>query len=114
MAPAAVASGPSFDKERIALYESKITGSVILIAIVAASGGLLFGACPAAPACGQPGGTPRQRKPARRRAAPRTERNPGPASPPSSPVAAHAGAPAVQHAARSRGPKRRLAAPRPW
>jgi hypothetical protein len=44
MAPAA-GSGPSFgDKERIALYEGKTTGAVILIAIIAASGGLLFGA----------------------------------------------------------------------
>lgn len=44
MAPAGAASGPSFDKERIALYESKTTAAVIIIAIVAASGGLLFGA----------------------------------------------------------------------
>ncbi|KAI8470525.1 MAG: general substrate transporter [Monoraphidium minutum] len=43
MAPAAMASGPSFDAERIAMYDSKITPAVILIAIVAASGGLLFG-----------------------------------------------------------------------
>jgi hypothetical protein len=44
MAPVGAASGPSFDKERIALYESKMTPAVALIAIVAASGGLLFGA----------------------------------------------------------------------
>lgn len=43
MAPAAVGSGPSFDKDRIALYEGKTTSAVIIIAIVAASGGLLFG-----------------------------------------------------------------------
>jgi len=43
MAPANLASGPSFDKDRIALYEGKTTPAVILIAIVAASGGLLFG-----------------------------------------------------------------------
>lgn len=43
MAPAAMASGPSFDAERIKLYESKMTPAVVLIAIVAASGGLLFG-----------------------------------------------------------------------
>jgi hypothetical protein len=43
MAPANVASGPSFDKDRIALYESKFTPAVFFIALVAASGGLLFG-----------------------------------------------------------------------
>lgn len=43
MAPANLASGPSFDKDRIALYDGKTTPAVILIAIVAASGGLLFG-----------------------------------------------------------------------
>ncbi|GBF88955.1 sugar transport protein [Raphidocelis subcapitata] len=43
MAPGVAASGPSFDKERIALYESKMTPAVALIAVVAASGGLLFG-----------------------------------------------------------------------
>lgn len=43
MAPA-VGSGPSFgDKERIALYEGKTTTAVMIIAVVAASGGLLFG-----------------------------------------------------------------------
>lgn len=46
MAPAAAASGPSFDAERIKLYEGKMTPAVVLIAIVAASGGLLFGALP--------------------------------------------------------------------
>ena len=46
MAPAAAASGPSFDAERIKLYEGKMTPAVVLIAIVAASGGLLFGAPP--------------------------------------------------------------------
>jgi hypothetical protein len=44
MAPAVAAAGPAGDKDRVALYEGKTTAAVIIIAIVAASGGLLFGA----------------------------------------------------------------------
>lgn len=36
-------SGPSFDTSRVAQYEGKTTVAVIVIAMVAASGGLLFG-----------------------------------------------------------------------
>jgi sugar porter (SP) family MFS transporter len=38
-----MASGPSFDAERVAHYEGKTTVAVVVIAMVAASGGLLFG-----------------------------------------------------------------------
>jgi hypothetical protein len=43
MGGGALASGPSFDAERVAHYEGKTTPAVIIIALVAASGGLLFG-----------------------------------------------------------------------
>jgi hypothetical protein len=41
MAPAA--AGPVFDSKRASQYESKTTPAVVIIAIVAASGGLIFG-----------------------------------------------------------------------
>lgn len=43
MGGGALASGPSFDADRVAHYEGKTTAAVIIIAMVAASGGLLFG-----------------------------------------------------------------------